>query len=208
MHEFSSLRVERAERLVHQQHVGIDREHAGDRHALLHAARQLRWISVLKSLEFDGREEFPCAFFTFNARHTLFLQPVKNVLQNRFPWKQREMLENDAAIGARLGDWLAGHDDFASLNRDETTDQVEQGAFPTAGWAEKRHELPFADFKRYIVESDNGTTASREVNVAHVLDLNAAAHHFNPTGNGARGVSAIIRAKRVASHRPALAVSP
>jgi hypothetical protein len=33
--------IERAERLVHQQQLGIEGQRARDRHALLHAARQL-----------------------------------------------------------------------------------------------------------------------------------------------------------------------
>ena len=39
-------RVKCAEGLVHQQHVRVVREHAGDRHALLHAARQLMRIVI------------------------------------------------------------------------------------------------------------------------------------------------------------------
>ena len=35
-------RVEVAERLVHQQEVGLDRERAGDPHALLHPAGEMR----------------------------------------------------------------------------------------------------------------------------------------------------------------------
>ena len=42
-------RVERAERLVHQQHVGVLRERAGERDALAHAARELVRALVAKS---------------------------------------------------------------------------------------------------------------------------------------------------------------
>ena len=38
LHQAAGLRVERAERLVHQQDMRIDRQRAGDRGALLHAA--------------------------------------------------------------------------------------------------------------------------------------------------------------------------
>ena len=41
--------VERAERLVHQQQVGIEGQRAGDRGALLHAARQLPGILLARS---------------------------------------------------------------------------------------------------------------------------------------------------------------
>ena len=45
--------VERAERLVHQQQVGIEGQRAGDRGALLHAARQLPGIFALEAGEVD-----------------------------------------------------------------------------------------------------------------------------------------------------------
>ena len=43
------LRIERAERLVHQQHLGLAGERLGDRDALLHAARELARIAVVRS---------------------------------------------------------------------------------------------------------------------------------------------------------------
>ena len=45
--------IERAERLVEEEHVGIDRERARHFHALLHAARKLLRIRVLEALEPD-----------------------------------------------------------------------------------------------------------------------------------------------------------
>jgi hypothetical protein len=38
LEEASRLLVERTERLVHEQDLGVDRERAGESHALLHAA--------------------------------------------------------------------------------------------------------------------------------------------------------------------------
>jgi hypothetical protein len=42
----ADLRVERAERLVEEQHLGLDRERPGQRHALALAARELRRVAV------------------------------------------------------------------------------------------------------------------------------------------------------------------
>ena len=42
-------RVERAERLVEQHHLRLDRERAGERHALALAARELRGVAVARS---------------------------------------------------------------------------------------------------------------------------------------------------------------
>ena len=48
--------VERAERLVHQQQVGVEGQRAGDRGALLHAARELPGKFVLEAGEVDEVE--------------------------------------------------------------------------------------------------------------------------------------------------------
>jgi hypothetical protein len=64
LHLLAGLRVERAERLVHQQHRRLVGERAGDRHALLHAARQLARIRVRKSAAHQleqRRERVPSA---------------------------------------------------------------------------------------------------------------------------------------------------
>ena len=42
----AGLRVDRGERLVHQQDLGLVGQRAGDRHALLHAARELPRVAV------------------------------------------------------------------------------------------------------------------------------------------------------------------
>ena len=57
VHLLARHRVERAERLVHQQHRRVVDERAHDRHALLHAAGELPRIAVLEAAETDQREE-------------------------------------------------------------------------------------------------------------------------------------------------------
>ena len=49
--------VERAERLVHQHQLGVVGQHAGDRHALLHAAGELVRIGVGELLQADQLDE-------------------------------------------------------------------------------------------------------------------------------------------------------
>ncbi len=49
--------VERREGLVHQQHLRIGRERTGERHPLLHAARQLVHMRALELLEPDELEK-------------------------------------------------------------------------------------------------------------------------------------------------------
>ena len=51
------LRVERAERLVEQQHLRLDRERAGQRHALALATGELRRVAVGELLEVHELEQ-------------------------------------------------------------------------------------------------------------------------------------------------------
>src|SRR5882757_6806106 len=55
------LRVERAERLVEQKHLGLDRHGAGERHALALAAGELRRVTLLQSRQLDEIEQFRSA---------------------------------------------------------------------------------------------------------------------------------------------------
>ena len=50
-------RVERAERLVEQQHLRLDRERPGERHPLALAAGELRRVAVDQALELDQGEQ-------------------------------------------------------------------------------------------------------------------------------------------------------
>ena len=61
-------RVERAERLVHQQEFGVVGQHARDRHALLHAARQLVRIAVGEALQADHLDELVDVVLSISSR--------------------------------------------------------------------------------------------------------------------------------------------
>src|SRR5207302_10352308 len=70
VHGLARHRVERAERLVHQQQRGVVDQRAGQRHALPHASRQLVRILVLESGEADQRQEL--------ARASTIRRPVES----------------------------------------------------------------------------------------------------------------------------------
>ena len=53
----ADLGVERAERLVEQQHARLDRQRAGERHALALAAGELRRVALLVAGEADDLEQ-------------------------------------------------------------------------------------------------------------------------------------------------------
>src|SRR5207247_8843005 len=57
LHRLARLRIERGERLVEQQDLGVDSESAREVHALLHAPAQLGWIRLREPFQADEVDE-------------------------------------------------------------------------------------------------------------------------------------------------------
>ena len=114
LQRLAGLRVERGERLVHQQHVRLVGEAAGDRDALLHAAGQLVRVAVGEAGEADELEHLAGAARARLRRPTaLDLEAELDVGLRGAPGEQRVLLEDDAAVEARAGDRLAVEQDLA-----------------------------------------------------------------------------------------------
>ena len=120
LHQRAGLVVERAERLVEQQDLGIVGERARDRGALLHAAGELLGTVVLEAAQADpvdatrrrSRRAAASARRARAGRSAMFSRDGQ-------PREQRVGLEHHAAIGARAastslaveqrrGRWSAG----------------------------------------------------------------------------------------------------
>ena len=65
LHVGTRMGVERRERLVHQQHIGLDRERAREVDALAHAAGELVRVVVFKPLEVETLHERHRALMAF-----------------------------------------------------------------------------------------------------------------------------------------------
>ncbi len=97
--------VERAEGLVHQHHVRVVGQHAGDLAALLHPARQLVDGPVGEVGESDAVELGERAGSALGLPDSAQAQPELDVLADRQPRVQRRrVLEHDAAIRPGPGD--------------------------------------------------------------------------------------------------------
>ena len=96
------LLVDGRERLVHQQHLGIDGERAGQADALAHAARQLVRIALSRSLRGRPRRYSAARdLLALRSRHAAQLQPEGDVAQHGRPGHQREVLEHEGALRTR-----------------------------------------------------------------------------------------------------------
>ena len=92
-------RVERAERLVEQQHLGLDRERPGERHALALAARELRRVAVGEAVEVDElRAARPPARLISAFGRLRIVSPKATLSLDRHVLERRVVLEHEADV--------------------------------------------------------------------------------------------------------------
>ena len=97
-------RVERAERLVEQQHARLDGERARERHALALAAGELRRIAVGEAVELHEREQL------VDARADLVLRPLADLEPERDVAAHGEVLERGVVLEDEADAALLRHD--------------------------------------------------------------------------------------------------
>jgi hypothetical protein len=85
--------VERAERLVHQQQVGLDDERAGKPDALAHPTGQFLGERVLEPVEANQFDRPQGALGSLLGLDALRLEPKLDVPLNGQPWQQSERLK-------------------------------------------------------------------------------------------------------------------
>ena len=83
-----------------QQHVGVDRERAGEADALAHAAGELVRILLLEAGEPDLGDVAAGDVLALGLGDAAQLEPEGDVAQHRRPGHQREILEHEGALGA------------------------------------------------------------------------------------------------------------
>src|SRR4051794_13198592 len=158
-------RIDRAERLVHQQHGRTAPERAGDRHALLHAGRQLPRIVWLEARELHEADELTGARGNRLARQRLAaLQPERNVTLHRLPGKERpRVLLKNVDDGRRRRFHLAVFEKHRARSRgDKAGHDLQQGLLATSGRADDGHETAALDVEIEAIECDRRTTGRRE----------------------------------------------
>ena len=121
-HVLAQPEVERRERLVEQQHLGLDRQRACDRDALLLAAGQLGnpLVALVRQARPVAAARPPCRSRSARA-DAAHAQAVADILGHRHQREQREVLEDQrgrALVGAD-----AGHVRAADADRRRRTDR-------------------------------------------------------------------------------------
>ena len=170
-------RVERAERLVHQQDLRVLRERPRQRGALPHAARELVRTLLREVREVHHLEQLLAAFAPPLARRAGQLQRELDVAAHGQPREQRRLLEHQrGAVGAHL--------DGARRRLVESGDEVEQRALPAAGRTEQADEFARRDVEADAVERQDAVATVTKV-LADVDNGNCRRRDDGP-GGGSR----------------------
>ena len=181
LHLLAQLAIERRQRLVEQQHVGLDRDRARQRHALLLAARQCGDASATEMTELDQRQRPLHCAIDLRLRRAAHLQAEGDVARDGEMRKQRVALEHDADIAPvrrHMSDVAPGKRDRASVRRREAGDGAQQGGLAAAGWAEQGDQLAAPDREIDAIEHGgraealrNGADDEMRRRLAHVISL-------------------------------------
>ncbi len=144
------LRVERRERLVHQQNFGIVGERACDRHALTHAAGKLVWIILGETGETGAREIVADHLLDGGGWHAPHLEAVGGVVPDRHPGEDGVALE-DHRIHRPLRMWRLDLDG-AGGNGVEAGKDAQQRGLAASARADDHKELAGSDVERDAID--------------------------------------------------------
>ena len=173
-------RVERAERLVHQQEWGVGCERARETDALPLAARELGGIALhVSGLEADELQELDA------TRPGLVLRPAEqprdrgDVLADRHVREQADLLDHVADLAPQLDDGqiadaAAVDADLAGVERDQAVHHLQRRCLAAARRADENAERAGRDLQRQVV--DRGRLAAC-VALGHVVERDLRSVH-------------------------------
>ena len=148
-HLADEFRVERRGDLVEQQHLGVGRDGADDRDALLLPAGEAVGVGVREVGEPDALEERQCARLGILSRHLVHdARGEGHVAEHRQMREEVVALEHRAeprahpvAVDARVGDVLVAEEDATVVDRLEQAEAAEERGFARSGCPDERDDL-------------------------------------------------------------------
>ncbi len=154
VHAAAGQRVERAERLVHQQHFRLDRQRPGDLQPLAHSAGQLRRKLAAVTIEVDHAQILVDGVVPGAPGDLPHAQAEAHVLLDREPGKQgrARVLEEHHPLAPGPGDSGAVGCHGPAGHRLEAGQDVEKRRLAAARGPEQAEELAGADFNIDTIE--------------------------------------------------------
>jgi hypothetical protein len=149
------LGVQRAERLVEQQHARLDGERTRQRHALTLAAAELRRVPVRVAGQPDDREQLLHARVYLGLRPLAHAQPERDVLAHGHVLERGVVLEDEpdpALLGRQRRRIAAVDHDRAGIGNLESRDDAQQRRLARARRPEQRRQRARGDLERDAVQ--------------------------------------------------------
>src|SRR5579875_57785 len=140
-HDLPRLGVQRPERLVHEQHLRADGQGPRNADALAHAARELVRVVALEGAQPNAAQVLAGELAAGGGGLADDLQAQLDVVQHGAPRQERELLEDQRAVGAGRGDGPA-------------VEEQQQGALAAAAGADDGDELALRDGQADGVEGE------------------------------------------------------
>ena len=173
LHLLAELEVERAERLVEQQHARPAHERPGQRDALLLPSRQLARLPMPDAAQVDEPKHVLDATLDLALLHALTLQPESDVVRDGQVREERVRLEDgvDVALVRRQADDVTvAEEDPALVRLLEAADHAQRRRLAAARRAEQREEAAVLDLEREVVDGDHAVELLRDAFQADVGD--------------------------------------
>ena len=184
VHHLAGLRIQRAERLVHQQGGGFRHQGPGNGHALLHAAGELAWKGLGEVGQAHQTEQrigsagsrFYIAIATHGVRDYLELTAELDVLHHRQPGVEAVVLKDHGAVDSRAVHWLTVEQDFSTAECFQPGDDAQQGGLAAARCADKGDEFVCLDIQADSLQRLDLALLADE-SLAHLLNADLGVAH-------------------------------
>src|ERR1022692_674381 len=181
----AQLGVQRAERLVKQQHRRLQHERPGQRDPLLLAAGQLSGAALGERAQLDQVQRLVDPAVQLALVQLAVAQPERDIVEHGQEGEQRIALEHGVDVPLVRRD--AGHvqvieQDPASGRLLEPGNQPQRGRLTAAGRAEQREELAAGDREVDLVDGHFGEVLGQR----DQLDLATGHSGYLPFGRGLR----------------------
>ena len=158
--------VQRAERLVQQQHARTGRERAGERDALALPAGELVGVAVGERRELHELEQLVDPGLDVGLGRLAHAEPEPDVVGDGHVPEQRVVLEHEAdaaLLHASVRVLLVLHPDPPGVRRLEAGEHPQHGALSRAARPEERGDRALLGGERDVVHGDEAAEALRQV---------------------------------------------
>ena len=155
LHQAAQREIERTERLIEQQHGGVQDEGASERDALLLTAGELLDSGVLRPGQRDEVQDGGDAGGGLPFWHAALDQTEGDVVGHREMRKERVILKHHRGVASmwrEIVDRSVTNRDRSRIGALESADQAKRRALSTSGRAEKGHELTGWDLQGHVID--------------------------------------------------------